>query len=249
MIVERFGVKLRVASTGVQISREALKNAAGETWGVNETWQLSGRLICDKNAANKSASLDPQILAIENLFSRSGGDLKLLHTNGARSSHEMLDSQVVGGVQVASPVSFGAYQNGEYHAFRTFTVALVGTKRLESYTTEFLDWKESLRFQGGGPVYGFVERNEGLPIKQRFQEFTPSYVTQSGRIVGMSKHPTIDDIPFIYPASDLLQDPDFQLETPVRVGKNQFFSYPVTYEFRFGSETKYDRRSPNEWRN
>ena len=221
------------------VSREALKNAAGEIYAHHTRFDVTGFLQVDEGASEAitKASMTAAIAALETAYKQPNRDAKLLLNDGSTSSaHVILASQTLGGVRIAKPVSFPVGDGGEYSTYRRFTVALEADVLANAMTTTLVEWDEVVRISGdGGPRRVVIETRYGKPEEQIVSQRTPVLATQSGRAVGLLSYPTAP--PPLWPKYIDNTRTDVQRDAPKRVGPagsaNQFRDYQITWSYQF----------------
>lgn len=221
------------------VTREALRNAAGEIYAHHTRFDLTGFLQVDEGAteAITQASMTAAIQALETAYRQPNRDARLLLNDGSTSSaHTLLAAQTLGGVRIAKPVSFPVGDGGEYSTFRRFTVSLEADVVANSMTTMLVEFSEVLRVSGnGGPRRVVIETRYGPPVEQIVSQRTPVLATQSGRAVGLLSYPTAP--PPLWPKYIDGTRTDIQEESPQRVGPagstNPFINFPLTWTYQF----------------
>jgi hypothetical protein len=231
VILRRFGTNHRLGEAAITIDRTAMRNSIGEIWAFKETWSIKGRLLIDETET--TADLTNKILQFENLYNRDGGDVVLYQEDGTTpTAHAIYGSQTLSGIQCVKPLTFSETRNAEYVKKRTYTTTLEALKPVQGAPI-IHSFTEKLSRSGGGPMFAFLEPNEGFPILQQIKEHAPYIYTQSGTIVGIGQRPSLPQP--LWPAA-LLQSRTDGEDTPTRMGEAEVL-FPRNYEYRFGSVT------------
>ena len=186
-------------------------------------------------------SLTEQIADLESFWSGTKDSFSMKLDDGTPTAHTYTES--IGGFRVTKPPSYMKYQNGEYVSYRTGNIeieAMLPFGDLQTYS--ILEFSETLDIEGGGPQFGHLEPNEGLPVKQRLKEATLYRATQSGRIVYWGDY---GPIPWpIFPDAQT-GNPKIRGEGAKRVG-NALYGFAQSYSYQF--EANYPLYgTPNQW--
>jgi hypothetical protein len=189
------------------------------------------------------ASLDTQIADLETFWSGTQSSFRLLYDDGTTpTAHAWAASDTIGGFRVTKPPSYLKYENGEHVSYRTSAVELEAVLKLTDNPFQIIEFTESIDYEGGGPVYGHLQPNEGFAVKQRLRTNDLWRATQSGRVVYLGDYGSIPAP--IWPSA-VVGRPKLRGESPRRIG-NSYMAFPTSYTYSFESSTPLSGR-PNIW--
>lgn len=215
----------------VSITREPLKNDAGDYYGYTERWDIAGRLT----AADQS-SVSTAIAALEAAYLTGGYDLTLLLPDGVTASaHQLLTANCRGGTKIAKPVSYDNPLPADYSTFRNYSLAIEGEVALSQSQNAIVSWRETLAFTGtGGPRFVVIETRNGPPQMQLVSQRTPCRVVQSGQAVGYRQYPFPPGP--IWPGFEQAEQRAISLDAPTTTGSGanrQLQDYPISWSYSF----------------
>ncbi|HEX3725832.1 MAG TPA: hypothetical protein VHV08_06300 [Pirellulales bacterium] len=211
----------------VVISKQGVFTDTGISRGIRERWDIQGRL----QAADQSA-LTAAINAIQNAYALQSQDVGFYFDDSSPTSHAIRSAATNGGVRVVTPPSFPQGRGAEYSTFRNYSIALEA-EWLDPGAS-LLSWTESLSFQGGGPVFGFLEPIAGLPQRQLLRQATVFRATQTGQAIGYSAYP-LPAAP-LWPDAEHTERRDIRYELPQRMGPPNAAAYTqfkVSWSYSF----------------
>jgi hypothetical protein len=133
---------------------------------------------------------------------------------------------------VIAPPSFPRGQGAEYSTFRNYTIALEAEWLAPQAT--LLAWQETIRFQGGGPRFAYLEPINGQPVKQLLKQATTFKATQSGEAVGYAAYP-LPALP-IWPDAEHTDRREIRYELPRRMGppgNPTYTQFKVSWSYSF----------------
>jgi hypothetical protein len=221
-----------VGENGCTFDSSPLFDQAGLLYGSLLKISIDFRLI--KQTDN---SIDELIEDIEAFYRGSQNIFALLYDDHTMTAHAYGDGTPIptfGNIRVTKPPSYMRYQNGEHVSYRTGTVELEAVLRLiPDDPFHVLEFSESIDLEGGGPVFGHLQPNEGLAVKQRLRTNELWRGTQSGRIVHLRDYGSIPRP--IWPGA-LVGRPKLRAETPRRVG-TEYIGFPTSYTYTYESAT------------
>lgn len=168
----------------IAIQREADRSPRGNIIGHITRFIINGRL----HAANQAA-LTTAINKLIAAYNIPDQDVTLFDDDGTtKSSFFMIAANTDGGIKVVRPPSF-PFENLTYTTFVDYTIELEAYFVVNALTVQLLEWTEVLNFSGGGEKWALLGSLRDLPQRQTLQQYTPYYVTQSGRAVGLQSWP------------------------------------------------------------
>ena len=175
-----------VAATA--LTKAAVYDSAGNLLGYSHTWQLKGRI----HAASASA-LTAAIQAMEAAYAVQGQDAGFWLDAATPSAHYMRSADMVGGVKVTKPPSYGDDAPGQYTTYRDYTIELSATTAPPEGSGgggTATQWNETVTFYGGGPVYTWLVCRDAPPQRQLTTMQTTWRASQSGEAVSsMGSYP------------------------------------------------------------
>ncbi len=205
------------------IRRMSLLNAAQVQYGFRETWVIRGFL---QDAGPPQLTAD--INAMLNYFVSGGSQLALYNDDGTPTAHALSAAVTTGGIRVTD-VTFPTGTGAEYTTFRSWSVTVQFDYRYP--VPALIDFFESCRYWGGGPLIAALEPINGPAQIQLVKQQTAYRVVQSGRAVGQFAYPVPP--PPIWPGN-LEMAPEIEEDTPRRIGNN-YVDWPVRWTYRFVS--------------
>jgi len=217
--------------TAVVITKQGLFTDTGIARGVRERWDIQGRLQAASPAAVTTA-----LNALAAAYAVQGLDIGFYEDDNTPTSHFIDSSATNGGVRVVSPPSFPQGRGAEYSTFRTYTLSVEAEWLAADQT--LLNWRETLRFTGGGPQFAFLQPITGVPVKQVLRQATTYKATQSGEAVGFQSYPSPPGP--IWPTAEHVQQRQIHYELPRRMGKTGLATltdYKISWSYEFESAT------------
>jgi len=211
----------------VVISKQQVFSEAGIVRGLRERWDIQGML-----QAADQAALTAAIDALTAAYAIQAQDVGFYLDNGQPTSHRITSAATNGGVRVIAPPSFPRGQGAEYSTFRNYTIALEA-EWLDPQAT-LLAWQETIRFQGGGPRFAYLEPINGQPVKQLLKQATTFKATQSGDAVGYAAYP-VPALP-IWPDAEHTDRREIRYELPRRMGppgNPTYTQFKVSWSYSF----------------
>lgn len=228
------GFTHRVNECEFSITRQPMFDGSNTIWAWLERWDIKARILA---TGGDPKSINSVIQQIEDVYSVELGQLGVLHDDGTETAHFLDGNSTIGGIRVVSPPAFTTNRNGEGVTYRTYQVSTEAIVPKRTGTDLKFDLKEKIDFKLGGARFGFLEPNEGLPVKQQLMESAAWFATQSGVITGVEDY--LDKPDPIWPDA-LLSLGVEQKENPRKVGieDTAFMIYPKSYRYDFGSTTQ-----------
>lgn len=240
-MILRFGtVERPVYENGIAIDRTALIDGKGEPYAYQVKLGVNVRLV--KTSSN---SLDDQIAEIEQLYQQQDVTaLSILYDDGSPTIHSWpsQDRGIIGDVRVSKPLSYLKFTNGEHVSYRSATIEF---ELIESWFRErdkIIEFSETIEGEGGGTLFGYLQPNEGPPVRQRLRTNNLWRGTQSGRVVRFGSYGNIPSPLF---PNALVGAPQIRRESPRRIG-NDYILFPTSYTYRFESPVALSS-APTTW--
>lgn len=211
----------------VVISKQRVFTEAGMVRGLRERWDIQGLL-----EAADQATLSTAIDQLAAAYAIQAQDVGFYFDSGQPSSHRITSALTNGGVRVIVPPSFPQGKGAEYSTFRNYTIALEA-EWLDPQAS-LLSWHETIRFQGGGPQFVYLEPILGQPVKQLLRQATTFKATQSGEAVGYASYP-LPALP-IWPDAEHVHRREIRYDLPRRMGppgSATYTQFKVTWTYSF----------------
>ena len=176
-----------IAEAAIGINRDVLLTGAQTPYAYLERWDIDGFLTADSAAEIKTA-----IEALEDAYATDGLDIVMMLPDGiSESSHKIDSSATNGGVRITRRPSFPTGRDGEHSTFRTYGISLEAEIKIANPATALRDFSETISFSGGGPKFGHLEPNVGIPQKQKLKQNTVFKAVQSGTATGLYVRPNL----------------------------------------------------------
>jgi hypothetical protein len=164
----------------VFIHRNEFRGPRGEVIGMQDTWDVVGRIH-----ANDTAGVLAKIRNMEAAYSVNNKDAGFIGTN-----HAMINSNTINGIKVIKFPSYARPLPGEFSTYRNYELTLQCEYPYVTGGVTLANWEETLHFVGtGGPSWGYLECLNGPPQMQIFKERTVCRVTQSGSATAIGGYP------------------------------------------------------------
>lgn len=214
-------------------TQQVVRNSRGGRERIVKTLTIAGDLI--PSTASQSA-IRSKIEALEAAYNTDGLDAGLYHDDGSKSPHFLDSSQSLSGVLVKS-LNYPQGDNprrGEYVTTRKFRIVLEA-EYFDDLADGIVLWQENITTRGdGGPRMAVQELDSAPAVIEQVSDYTPVFVTQSGRAVGLSGWP-VPSFPLTAPGL-IQQGPGtvFSPDHPERSG-NGYLNYPVSWRYEFVS--------------
>lgn len=236
----------RINEAGLSISHRVKETKSGLPYLVEVNWGVSGKL---RNSSGNSRHLDATMQALERAYSQQGADIALLHNDGRRSHHAILNSNTIGGIR-AQVLNYPTTKGAEYCTYRSYEIQLSALMRVQGAPT-FIEFDEQITISGGGGRWGVKEVNNGPGVRQMLRTHSKCTATQSGRITQLGRYP--DAPPPIWPFALDTEHPDINRLPPVALGSARFgtlglaecsiqYSWTFSWTHRLAGSPRYARR-------
>ncbi len=135
---------------------------------------------------------------------------------------------VIDGPNFVNSVGIGP----EYATLRSFNFKVMAEYILPGMQFELLNWTETLKFTGGGPLFVMKRALQGPPQRQRVCDQTEYCVEQSGEAEGLLAKPAL---PLPKWPSRQKMGPGYTATSPHRAGRGRK-DYAVSWLYNFESE-------------
>ena len=232
MILEVGSFQHRINSAGVTFNRTAILDFRELPYLATDRWVVEFRLI---NDTPDPKELDAKIAQIEAVYAAGQfSSARLLHDDGTPTDHVILGANTIGGVRVVKPPSYMRFQNGEYVSYRTGTVEIEATVKLDNNPFRVIEFDESIEIDGGGPEFVMLQPNVGPAIRQQTRTQLKSTATQAGTITHLGAYGVIP--PPIWPGAQM-RPVRVRKTTPRNIG-GDFYSFQQSYSYEFESEVR-----------
>lgn len=236
----------RINEAGLTISHRVRETKAGIPYLVDVEWGVSGKL---RNSSGNSRHLDATMQALERAYSQRGVDISLLHNDGRRSHHTILNSQTLGGVR-AQVLAYPTTKGAEYCTYRSYEIRVAAVIRVAGAPL-YIEFEEQITISGGGGRWGVKEVNEGPGVRQKLRTHAKCTATQSGRITQLGRYPVAP--PPIWPYALESEHPDIVRLPPVTLGTDRDrtlrlaecsiqYSWNFSWPYRLSGAPQYARR-------
>lgn len=199
---------------------------------IEETWQLSGRIVLQTNATQRNMTTAINLLK-EDLFASQRPDLVFLEDDGVTpSAFQLLASNTFEG-PLLTEHSFPS-DAADVYATGVMWAAVFTAKRLPAGTNNpLIEFAETVANPSGGRIEGMVGGAINFPERQVFKENEPYVYIQSGRSVGLLGYP--DPPPPLWPAFQTRRNKPVLMSPRIPGPPSQEFE--IQWEYEFMSET------------
>lgn len=223
----------RINECGIKISKQPENDAAGVPWAHRVRWDISARIL---NESGDPKDIDSVIATVEAVYDTELSYIGLLHDDNTETGHVIDANDTLGGIRVVVPASFPNNEGSEYVTYRKYVAAIEAIIPIRTGSTLVYSLEESVDYKPSGAVYGFLQPNEGPPVKQQLRTQTPYYATQSGTIIGIEGYLDLPDP--IWPSHQLVPV-QYTARSPRKIGDNEagYYLFPIQYRYEFGSIT------------
>jgi hypothetical protein len=223
-----------LGEAAVATSREPME-ANGIKFAVRERWTISG-MLC--GGSSSAAEMDVKIRALIAAYATDGGDIAILLPDGSISCRSIRSADTIGGVQVVQQPSFPGGGGAQGVTYQNYTIAVEAILPVVGLGARFtISFRESLRFSGGGPRFGFLEPAIGMPVKQLLRRNTIFRIDQQGEAVGLWGYPS----PMVFWPAALVEAPEMHYGSPRKIG-GSYWHYPMSWSCRYESATQLTAR-------
>lgn len=218
--------EVKAPSIGYRIIYDARRIAMA----IEETWQLSGRIVLQTNASQTAMTL-----AIQKLFadlSQPTPDLVFVEDSGAKESALAIKAEWCYEGPNLIDVSMPSDAQDVYATGMTWQAVYSAKRKLIGVGNPVVSFQESLANPQGGLVLGMVGGAINLPELQVFQANAFYHYIQSGSVVGMFGY--IEPPPPLFPAFQVRRNkPVYQ--SPRNHGPIPT-EFETSYEYEFMSQ-------------
>jgi hypothetical protein len=220
-----------LGQVALSIQSEVEENDAGEPLLVRKRWSGQGLLTTQqRTAAAAAADIDSQVATLNTVLV-NGVDIRLTMPNGTTlSQHQLLSADCIGGTRLVS-AGVPTFERAGGITNLPFTFVYEGEVPVEDAASLLRSFEETIQFSGGGPLYGHIVTQSGLPVKQLLRRNTVYRAVQSGQAVGYLARPT-PPLPIWLGAQ--VRGGELTVKSPRR-RVDSFIDFSVAWSFEFES--------------
>ena len=231
-----------LGQVALSIQSDIEENDAGQPLFLRQRWSAQGLLTTQqRTAALAAADIDAQIATLNTVLV-NGVDIRLTMPNGTTlSQHQLISSSCIGGTRLVS-AGIPTFERAGGITNLPFTFVYEGDIPATDSASLLRSFEETIQFSGGGPLFGHIVTQTGLPVKQKLRGRTVYRATQSGSAVGYRARP-VAPLPIWQNAQ--IRAGDFTLKSPRLRGSN-FIDFGTTWSYEFESAFPLVG-TPNAW--
>lgn len=209
-------------------TQEIIRAPTDEPMFIQERWDLNGLL----NATGFS-DCHTQAGNLIQAYASDGKDIGLL-ANGQPTHMVLYNAATISGVMVTRRPSFPSNRDAAYITQLPFSITVEAQLPVGG-TDSFLitKWEETLDFEGGGPLRGYLETLIGKPQPQQRKEQTIYRAIQAGSATGLYFRPTPPAA--LFPAA-LTKRPAIRKISPQRRA-NGDVEWGITWRYEYESDS------------
>jgi hypothetical protein len=216
---------------------------ANRVYAEDHVWDFQGTLFGAPGL--QGAALQRNLIAQQALLQRALGlqnrDV-VLYADDGTVARQLPNATSTTGVRVTGPwfpqgngAQFAGYLDFAFRAEAQYAVA--GGQRF------LLSFRETVNFEGGGPLFAHLQPVNDLPQKQMIYQATPYRATQEGEASGVGGYPFVP--PPLWPGA-LKKAPRSGRTSPRWVGRT-WLEYPVSWGYEYESATPLANLGPHPW--
>lgn len=170
----------------IDLQQEAQFNDREQLVGKRVRVTLNGLLT-----STSPTLMDAKVQALGAAYVSGNKTFALYLPGGATKSQVVLDNpSSIGGVRVVQPPSLPTISRGGYVTNLPYTIVLEADYAATGASLLLRSFEESLEFEGGGPVDGWLKPLNAPGVRQTLRRFDTYRVRQSGFAIGMYARPT-----------------------------------------------------------
>lgn len=221
------------------------ENEAHQELSTIHRVDIDGRLQADS-----AALIEAQYTLLTRAYSVNGEDfLVFLPTGGISERLSLRSAGSLGGVRVIQKPSIEGLENGQYTTYLPVKISLEAEYPSTNSDILLTSFRETVNFEGGGPVHGWYRPIRGLPTKGIVRQLDTYRATQSGSAVGYLDYPRLGTIagapPPIWGFQHLNANPRVSRDS-AELHNGSYINWPITWSYEFESATPLFG-SPNLW--
>jgi hypothetical protein len=229
------GYTFAIGTAGVAITKRSNLDDFKRQISITHAVNITGAIV-----EADQATLLSKLAALEDAFS-AGGDDFVMQPPGGSTAYQLLSSDTLGGVRIATPVSYPEGRGTEFVNRRTFNLALEADIATPAASSYIVSYSETISYTGnGGARVALLEPLNGNPIAQQTHEKTICRAVQSGNAVGFSAAPSVPAPMFGSPLNDKY---NVSYGTPKKTG-DAYTHYPVSWSYQFESASPFTITPP-----
>lgn len=210
---------------GVSSARRLVRAGDGVPWKAVDSITADGYL----EGAGQAALTDAQNEMMRELVKGGNRDLVFERDDGQASATLLDASRSLGGVWITDGPHFEDVKGPEYVSQRHFTFTGEAEFLLRS-APALLDWAETVRITGGGPVFACMPALVGPPQRQMIWQIEPCTAVQQGMAVGTAGYP--NPAPPIWPFA-LAKNGLFERTSARKIGFGGYTEFRITWSYEF----------------
>lgn len=174
-----------INEAGLSMSKRAIENKAGVPYLYEIEWTINGKL---RNPRGNGRDLDLAMERLEEAYAKRGVDISLLHADGRRSHHTILNSTTLGGIR-SRVLSYPTTEGGELCTYRGYTISINAKVPILKNAPVYIEFDEQITIAGGGRRWAVKEVNEGPGVRQLVRTNSRCEASQSGRATMLGRYP------------------------------------------------------------
>lgn len=190
MYIRIAGVLLGFNEAAPGISYKPVYDARRRMVAVDESWNISGRMVLQTDASQRAMS--QRIRAMREVVFRTNPDIELIEDDGVTVTELALRARdcIVGPTLTQHDLPNDG--DNVYATGLSFSLAFEGRRLLNSAgANPILEFRETLEEVAGGEIRGYVGGAINAPELQIFQQRQAYQYVQSGSAVGLYGYPLV----------------------------------------------------------
>jgi len=219
------GFTFPLGTVDIAINKDVVENEQNIPVAVKHRWSLMPMLI-----GASATAIDALMASLNTAFSSNGFDMVLTMPNGTTSSqHRLTNAGALGGVRVTKLPSPKTFTNAGGVTNLDLEITVEAEYPVSSAASLLRSFEETLSFEGGGPVEGYVKTLRGMAQKQTLMQNDTYRCIQAGSAIGYYDTPSAPQPIFQWA---MLKAPKRSVKSPTAKSgflTNQFVSW--SYEF------------------
>jgi len=213
-----------VNGVGVTSARKVVRGSDGVPWKVTDTITADGYLEAVGQAALTAAQQE-----MERELSKHYRDLVFERDDGQASATLLNNAASIGGVFITDGPNFKDVKGPEYVTQRHFDFT-AEAEYVARNAPAITEWSESVRIEGGGPLYACLPAIVGPSQRQMIYQLEPCMAVQQGSATGSYGYPPVPGP--IWPFA-LARKPVIGRTSPQKVGRRGYTEYKVDWTYQY----------------